>query len=190
MGNSSEPENASATSHSLTLVATSFIVNSLSKLTQIVSGGQTGVDRAALDVAIFIGLEHGGWCPLGRRAEDGPIADFYDLKETESANYRFRTEKNVLESDGTLIFFRQGMSKGTALTSRLAEANRRPLLCVDLHELESWDEARLVGELQTVSDWIDDNNIGVLNVAGPRESSCDGIGKETETFLIKLLKRV
>ena len=88
---------------------------------KIVSGGQTGVDRAGLDVALFLQVQHGGWCPLGRLAEDGQIPAKYELKETESSEYGFRTEQNVIDSCGTLILYCEKMSGGTFLTYRMAE---------------------------------------------------------------------
>jgi hypothetical protein len=148
---------------------------------QIVSGGQTGVDRAALDVAIFLGMEHGGWCPRGRRAESGPIPDVYQLRETESRDYSVRTERNVIDSDGTLILYRSKLSGGTELTYKLALKHKRPHLCVDLDEtLKS--ERKWIG---TVVKWVADQNIGKLNIAGPRESSSPGISELAEQFLIK-----
>src|SRR5688572_12994856 len=91
-----------------------------SSVQRIVSGGQTGVDRGALDAAIALGIEHGGWCPRGRLAEDGQIPRRYQLTETKTSKYRERTERNVLDSDGTLILFRALLSGGTELTRRLA----------------------------------------------------------------------
>ncbi len=162
-------------------------MNSFSKPTRIVSGGQTGVDRAALDVAIYLGIPHGGWCPQGRLAEDGTIPDSYQLQETDSQKYRIRTEKNVVHSDGTLILYHQAMSKGTALTSRLAESMGRPLLCLDLEDFETWTESEIAKAIEEAHQWITKNNVAVLNVAGPRKSSCPEIGKAAEQFLIHLL---
>lgn len=99
---------------------------------RLVSGGQTGVDRAALDAAIELDIQHGGWCPRGRRAEDGRISDHYQLDETKSANYAERTEQNVIDSDATLILYRKPLSGGTKLTKRLAEKHLRDVLLVDL----------------------------------------------------------
>ena len=133
---------------------------------QIVSGGQTGVDRAALDAAICLEIPHGGWCPRGRLAEDGAIPDKYELKETSSKDYAVRTEKNVVESDGTLILFRSRLKGGTRLTHRLTKRHVRPCLLVDLdtHIHEG-----------LFLDWMAEIEINVLNVAGPRESSHPGI---------------
>mgnify|MGYP003793290687 CR=1 FL=1 len=89
---------------------------------KIVSGGQTGVDRAALDVAMQLGIPVGGWCPRGRRAEDGRIPDSYPLREASSVNYAKRTELNVRDSDGTLILSGGPLTGGTALTESLARS--------------------------------------------------------------------
>ena len=94
-------------------------------------GGQTGVDRAALDVAIELGIPRGGWCPKGRRAEDGVIAKHYPLRETPSTDYRERTRRNVRDADGTLIVTADELRGGTALTRAFAEKLRRPCLVVD-----------------------------------------------------------
>jgi hypothetical protein len=144
----------------------------------IVSGGQSGVDRAALDVALELGLPCGGWCPRGRRAEDGPIPDRYPLQETRSANYPVRTRQNVHDSDGTLILTRGLPDRGTALTRNLAERLGKPFLVVDLNELP---------RLRDIRAWIKQYTIRVLNVAGPRESSQPGIHAQTAVVLRKLL---
>ena len=145
---------------------------------RIVSGGQTGVDRGALDAAISLGLEHGGWCPRGRLAEDGVIPRRYRLRQTKSADYPTRTEQNVLDSDGTLILYRQRLYGGTELTRRLAEKHGKPYFVVDLDQTV---------DLQPVRRWIDDQAIAVLNVAGPRESSSPGIAGEACEFMAALL---
>jgi hypothetical protein len=141
---------------------------------RIVSGGQTGVDRAALDAALRLGIEHGGWCPHGRLAEDGVIPKRYRLRQTVSAEYPVRTERNVVDSDATLILYRQRISGGTRLTRHLAQQHGKPLLVVNLHH--GSDE-------QAVRDWITAHDIRVLNVAGPRESSAPGIGQQAQDFL-------
>jgi hypothetical protein len=145
---------------------------------RIISGGQTGVDRAALDVAIALGIAHGGWCPRGRLAEDGRIPDRYQLRETDAAEYAARTERNVRDSGATLILCRGTPSGGTELTVRLAQQHGRPYLVVDL------DDPPSPGE---VADWLRAGEIGVLNVAGPRESQSPGIGVQAAEFLRKVL---
>jgi hypothetical protein len=146
---------------------------------RIVSGGQTGVDRAALDVAIELGLPHGGWCPRGRLAEDGPIAGRYELCETDSPAYHVRTEQNVIDSNATLILTRGEPIGGTALTIRLAQKYGRPLLVADLARPDVFPE--------TVRKWITDGGYHVLNVAGPRESQQPGITVQAAEFLRSVL---
>lgn len=145
---------------------------------RVVSGGQTGADRGALNAARALGLSHGGWCPRGRRAEDGRIPDCYQLRETSSARYDVRTEQNVLDSDGTLIFFRHRPGAGTALTHRLVRRHGKPHRLVDLAAAYDIDEIR---------NWLTCHAIQILNVAGPRESSCAGIEAEVETVLRRIL---
>ncbi|MGO8990315.1 MAG: putative molybdenum carrier protein [bacterium] len=151
-----------------------------SRIEKIVSGGQTGVDRAALDVALELGIPCGGWCPKGRRAEDGPIDIRYPLKETHSTNYRIRTEKNVRDSDGTLIFTWGKPKGGTALTIRFAQKYKRPYLMVDLSER---------GDPETVRKWVEANQIKVLNIAGLRESESPGIYERTVDFLKEVFNK-
>lgn len=148
-------------------------------LKKIISGGQTGVDRGALDAAIALGIEHGGWCPRGRQAEDGRIPDRYRLEETDSPDYPARTERNVLESDATLILYRGQLSGGTLLTLRLAEDHQRPCLAVNLDSPVPPAEIR---------KWLKEHRAEVLNVAGPRESQSLGIGDSAREFMLNLLK--
>lgn len=149
---------------------------------KIVSGGQSGVDRAALDVGLLLGLAVAGWCPRGRRAEDGPIPDRYPLQETPTVDYPQRTAWNVRDSDGTLILARgRGPVKGgTALTQRLAREQGRPCLVADVNT--RWD-------LERVLLWLKAHDIRALNVAGPRESEHPGIHAQTVAFLTDLLER-
>lgn len=144
------------------------------RVKKIVSGGQAGVDRAALDVAIALGIPCGGWCPRNRYAEDGRIEDRYPLMETPSGDTVQRTEWNVRDSDGTLVLSRGEPSGGTALTIRFAMALGKPFLVVDLAETGGYGRARR---------WIGESRIEVLNVAGPRESKCPGIYAEASMLL-------
>lgn len=169
-------------------------------ISKIVSGGQTGVDRAALDAAIFLEIEHGGYCPAGRRAEDGPIPPIYRLSETEKRSYSVRTELNVVNSDATLILYREQMTGGTELTFKLTKKHKRPCFTVNLSSLE-FDNSLTDASKQTddgflnrrslkeqVVLWIQSENVGVLNVAGPRESTSPTITKAAESFLIKVFE--
>lgn len=144
---------------------------------RIVSGGQTGVDRGALDAALELAIPHGGWCPRGRRAEDGRIPSHYRLQEMHSADYARRTEQNVLDSDATLILHGGTLSGGTALTHRLCVRHGRPHLVLDPAERGAVEAARA---------WLEEQQVRVLNVAGPRESSCPGIGQRTRQFIARL----
>jgi hypothetical protein len=146
---------------------------------KIISGGQTGVDRAALDVALELGISCGGWCPKGRKAEDGPIGSRYPLQETISANYSVRTEKNVRESDGTLVLAKGEPKAGTALTIKLAQKHKKPYLVRNPFVRR---------DLGTVSVWIKINRIRILNVAGPRESEIPGVHDRAFEFLKELLR--
>jgi hypothetical protein len=150
---------------------------------RIISGGQTGVDRAALDAAIACGVPHAGWCPRGRRAEDGPIAAAYNLRETESPQYHVRTRLNVLDADGTLILHRGPLTGGTELTRKVAHAQRRPLLSVDLGAVPA--EVALA----SIRAWLAEHRIRTLNVAGPRESACPGIAAQAGPLLLAVLSR-
>ncbi|MGA9776822.1 MAG: putative molybdenum carrier protein [Limisphaerales bacterium] len=144
---------------------------------KIISGGQTGVDRAALDFAIRQGFEHGGWCPRGRLAEDGAIPPIYRLRETDTAEYDERTEKNVLDSDATLIVVREKeLSGGTAFTKTCAEQHGRPRLVVCKRDGLSPGAAAL-------SKFLMQNKVRTLNVAGPRESQAPGLGKFVRELL-------
>jgi hypothetical protein len=129
----------------------------------IVSGGQAGVDRAALDWAIAHQIPHSGWCPLGRRAEDGPLAEKYQLRETESHGYRQRTRLNVRDSDATLILNLGELSGGSQATVAICQELRRPYLLVQL------DQQAPEIHVGQVTKWLRKGRFSVLNVAGPRE---------------------
>lgn len=148
----------------------------LGRLT-IVSGGQTGADRAGLDFAIARGLPHGGWCPSGRRAEDGPLDERYQMRETEGEGYRQRTKRNVADSDATLIFNTGELSDGSLATLRLAERAGKPVRVVAL------DSDELETDAGHMRDWLAANHVAVLNIAGPRESKRPGIYQQTLDFL-------
>lgn len=145
-------------------------------LAKIVSGGQTGVDRAALDVALEAGLPCGGWCPRGRRAADGPLPARYPLRETASARYEERTERNVLDSDATLILAHEPLRGGTALTERIRRKAKRPGLVCDP------TDAALA---RKVALWIERHAIRTLNIAGPRET--DGSVYATASRFLRLV---
>ena len=106
----------------------------------IISGGQTGVDRAALDSAIELGMPHGGYCPKGRRAEDGTIPSKYNLIEHAEVQYAGRTLENVLSSDGTLILHIGIISNGTALTKEFCIQREKPILIINI--LDDWNYRR------------------------------------------------
>jgi Circularly permutated YpsA SLOG family len=146
-------------------------------ITKIVSGGQTGADRAALDWAIANGIAHGGWCPLGRRAEDGPIAARYALTETGTRDYRERTRRNVRDSDATLIVNLGALDGGSLETHHIAEALGKPHLVVQA------DNGITDAAISAVRNWLADARPQTLNVAGPRESGRPGIGALTRELL-------
>lgn len=147
-------------------------------LVRVVSGGQTGVDRAALDAAMTAGIAIGGWAPKGRRAEDGTIPSAYPLRETPARRYTQRTEWNVRDADATLALTRGAVSGGTRLTIDLAHLAARPLLVIDLAGDVDAESAAA-----DVRDWIEGERIGTLNVAGPRESQAPGIYKQARGLL-------
>ncbi len=149
-------------------------------LRKLLSGGQTGVDRAALDVALELGISCGGWCPRGRKAEDGPLPARYPLTETATEDYECRTEWNVRDADGTLILAQGPLRGGTALTAELTGRYARPLLVIDLAQPPP---------CAAVEQWLEQHRIGVLNVAGPRESGQPGSYAQAVAWLRRLLDR-
>ena len=146
-------------------------------LREVISGGQTGADRAGLDFAIETGLEHGGYVPRGRKAEDGRIDDRYDLVELSTSSYPARTRRNIEESDGTVIFsLNLRLSGGTKLTLDLANKLGKPVLHIydtRKERISNPDLLRL--EIQALTDFLSSNKIEILNVAGPRESKEPGV---------------
>jgi hypothetical protein len=151
---------------------------------RIVSGGQTGVDRAALDVALERNIPCGGWCPRGRRAEDGVIAAAYPRAETPTANYRQRTAWNVRDAGATLILTWRRPTGGTRFTVRTCRAQGKPYRVEDLADPTTWapDAA------QAVRHWLLVVHAGhTINVAGPRESQAPGIHARAKAFLPEVL---
>ncbi len=149
----------------------------LTDIEKIVSGGQTGVDRAALDFALQRGIPCGGWCPKGRLAEDGKIDRKYPLTETNTALYAERTRLNVKDSDGTLIIYSGEMGNGTAYTVEYARQIKKPLLII---------RTGGPGLKETIWQWIESHHIKALNIAGPRESTSPGIYLKT----LEILKEI
>lgn len=144
---------------------------------KIISGGQTGADRAALDFAIDNEIPHGGWAPRGRLAEDGIIPESYNLCETDATGYNDRTEKNVVDSDGTLILSHGPLTGGSALTQALARRHGRPFLHMDLSKVSEFEAA-----VETMH-WVNQHGIETLNVAGSRFSKDPQIYSATINIL-------
>jgi hypothetical protein len=144
------------------------VSHNLGALRKIISGGQTGVDRAALDFAIDHDIPHGNWCPRGRKAEDGPLEPKYRLTETPSASYPQRTEWNVRDSDGSVIFsIASVLTGGSKKTVEFAIKHNKPWL--HLHKGTASPESALL-------KFIQDHEIATLNVAGPRASKEQEVG--------------
>jgi hypothetical protein len=149
---------------------------------RIVSGGQTGVDRAALDAALAAGISCEGWCPKGRKAEDGRIDDKYPLKETPSEEYDERTAWNVRDSDATLILCWGEAAHGTKSTLSFVKKDGKPCWIVDMESPPLPD---------AIAHWIRERQFEVLNVAGPRESFRPGVVySEAFEFLKKVFESV
>jgi hypothetical protein len=146
-------------------------------LRKVISGGQTGVDRAGLDAALKVGIPIGGYCPKGRLAEDGTIPEKYPMTEMDTPESYYRTEMNVQVSDGTLILNKGELTEGTRLTYDFTMKHGKPSLIVQL-------DARDIIRPDQVVRWIDGQSISTLNVAGPRESKHpDGIYAEAVAYL-------
>ncbi len=153
------------------------------QLREIISGAQTGVDRAALDAAIARGFPYTGWIPQGRLAEDGPIPDWYQLKESDNPNYAARTRLNVQDSDGTLILYNGFLSGGTGLTVEFCIQLKKPyyLAIPPVHK-------KGYGTLiKDILKWAQQYQVCRLNVAGPRESGSPGIYLRTRPLIESLL---
>ena len=156
-------------------------VDPLKLVTKIISGGQTGADRAGLDFAIKHDIPHGGWVPKGRKTEYGTLDLKYQLQEMPTAEYAKRTEKNILDSDGTLIISHGLLSGGSALTRELAENHKKPWIHIDMVDLS------LEIAADRLFSWIERNDIKVMNVAGPRGSKDPLIYQATIDLLEKAL---
>jgi hypothetical protein len=150
-------------------------------ITRIISGGQTGADRAALDFAIKHNIPYGGWVPKGRKTEDGTLPEKYQLQEMRTGEYSKRTEQNVLDSDGTLIVSHGMLTGGSALTEFLAEKHQKPCIHVDLNLLSMQEAAQIINK------WIQSHKLKVLNVAGPGASKDPKIYQATRNLLEKAL---
>jgi Circularly permutated YpsA SLOG family len=154
-------------------------------LRKIISGGQSGADRAGLDFAIARGLEHGGFVPRGRNAEDGRIADRYNLVELTTSSYPARTRRNIEESDGTVIFsLEHFLSGGTKLTRDYANKIGKPLLHIfDTRKKRIFNPNSRRLEIQALTDFLCSNKIEILNLAGCRESREPGVYEWTLAML-------
>ena len=146
---------------------------------KVISCGQTGADRAALDVAIALGIPHGGWIPKGRITEKGPLPEKYRLQEMPTDSYQKRTEQNVIDSDGTLIVARGKLTGGTDYTRQMTLKHKKQLLGIDLDQTDLYNAASLV------ASWIKLRRIEILNVAGPRASK----DRQIYSDVINILER-
>jgi len=157
-------------------------------ITKIVSGGQTGADSGGIDAAIHCKVPHGGWCPQGRRAENGVISDKYQLKETSSSGYLPRTEQNVIDSDATLIFTIGKLSGGSLKTMEFAQKHKKPVLRIDIGEYSRKDTVNFILR------WFEGDvtmptpaRNCIMNVAGQRESKAPGIQEKVKAIMIDVL---
>jgi hypothetical protein len=135
---------------------------------RIVSGGQTGVDRGALDAALAAGTPCGGWCPAGRIAEDGRIPAHYPLQELPGSGYRERTLRNVQDSDATLVIFYGDPEGGTRQTLDYCVQHAKPPLLIDAAVTSPGEAAR------RIAAFVRERAVRTLNVAGPRASKQPG----------------
>ena len=159
------------------------------KISIIISGGQTGADRGALDFAIKNGIKHGGWCPLGRKSEDKEIPSRYSLLETTTFLYPARTRMNIRDSDATIIFSSDINSKGSLLTTKFCIEMKKPYftLLLDKKSLNKLNSDYLTNNYYKISKWLNKIKPNILNIAGTRESHCPGIQKTVFKILDKLL---
>jgi hypothetical protein len=148
---------------------------------KIISGGQTGVDQSALDIAIKWNIPHGGWVPKGRLTEAGRLSQRYNMQEMPTESYAARTEQNVIDSDGTLILSHGPLSNGSRHTKTMAEKHNKPCLHIDLNGTDVINAAR------HAYNWIINLNIQTLNVAGTRASTDPSIYQTATHVLTNLL---
>jgi len=157
-------------------------------IAKIVSGGQTGADRGGLDAAIHCKIPHGGWCPQGRKAEDGVIPEKYQLQETTASGYLKRTEQNVIDSNATIIFTIGEISGGSLKTLEFADIHNKPVLHIDIGEYSKEETVKWIlrwfqGD---VTKPTPPKNC-VLNVAGSRESKAPGIQEKVKAIMMNVL---
>jgi hypothetical protein len=148
---------------------------------KVISGGQTGADRGGLDAAIALNVPHGGWCPKGRKAEDGRIPDCYELEETGSSSYPARTRKNIIDSDVTIIFVFDVLGRGSKLTLNEADRLGKPASIIDIKAVGEETAAQLVRE------FFQSHKPDTINVAGSRESKAPGIQKVVQDIMTQVL---
>lgn len=155
----------------------------MNSLKSIISGGQTGVDRAALDVALKLKIQCSGWCPKGRLAEDGIISALYPLTETKSNKPEARTEQNVIDADATLILTKEyQLDKGSQYTIEMCKKHNKPVLVLNLE-----NQSEVLSE--TFIKWLSKFQVKTLNIGGPRESNIPGIYNSSKELLLSFISR-
>ena len=164
---------------------------------RIVPGGHTGADCGGLDAAVACGIPHGGWCPEGRRAEDGIIPAKYQLQEMPSKDYLKRTEANVVDSDATLVFTLGRLSGGSLRTVEYAHGHEKPWLHIDVgHSSREQAVKSIVDWLQGRGEYDHDEYTAqppaecLLNIAGSRESKADGMRDLVQAIVVDVLREV
>ena len=151
---------------------------------KIISGGQTGADQAALDIAIELGIPYDGWIPKHRITEDGSLPDKYRLKEMPTISYQARTDKNIMESDATLIFSHGQLTGGSKYTLEMGLQYKRPCLHINLDEYNAFQAT------QEIHTWINEKKIEILNIAGPRASKDSKIYQAVKDIVKAVIKRL
>ena len=148
---------------------------------KIISGGQTGADIAGIDAAIVCNIPYGGWLPKGRKTENGPLPERYTgFQVMTRGGYPKRTEQNVIDSDGTVIFTYGKLTPGSAMTKKFAKQQKKPCLHIDLDAAEN--------PALDINDWIMEWDINVLNVAGSSESKMPGIYDRVKNIINQILR--